>query len=81
MTVNIHDINTCEMPILQKHKVIKFDKQPNKTQHYACQNKDYTRTIFQLDYKYHTCKPGTKFHILKCPQTAQKSVILPKYST
>ncbi|MDR1992700.1 MAG: hypothetical protein LBQ98_04265 [Nitrososphaerota archaeon] len=60
------------MPILQKHKVIKFDKQPNKTQRYTCQNKDYTRTIFQLDYKYHTCEPETKFHILERPLNGSK---------
>jgi transposase-like protein len=46
-------------------KVVKFGKQSNGAQRYACRNEECSRSVFQLDYKYHACEPGVKFRILE----------------
>jgi transposase-like protein len=46
-------------------KVVKFGKHPRGAQRYACQNEECSRSIFQIDYKYHACEPGMKLLILE----------------
>ncbi|MDR2699453.1 MAG: hypothetical protein LBC12_01310 [Nitrososphaerota archaeon] len=56
---------SVKCPYCGSTKVVKFGKHPNGAQQYTCHNKECSRSIFQLDYKYHACAPGIKFRILK----------------
>jgi transposase-like protein len=56
---------TVKCPYCGSTKIVKFGKHPTGVQRYACHNKECSHSIFQLDYKYHTCEPEMKFHILE----------------
>jgi transposase-like protein len=56
---------SAKCPYCGNVKVVKFDKQPNGAQRYACRNEECSRSVFQLNYKYHACEPGVKNRILE----------------
>jgi transposase-like protein len=56
---------SVKCPYCGSAKVVRFGKQPNGVQRYACRNDECSRSVFQLDYKYHACEPGVKFRILE----------------
>jgi transposase-like protein len=58
-------LSSVKCPYCGSTKVVKFGKHPTGVQRYACHNEECSRSVFQLDYKYHACEPGVKFRILE----------------
>jgi len=56
---------SVKCPSCGSTNVVKFGKRPDGVQRYACRNEKCSRTVFQLDYKYHAYEPGVKFRILE----------------
>ncbi|MDR2204236.1 MAG: hypothetical protein LBE76_08115 [Nitrososphaerota archaeon] len=56
---------SVKCPYCGSTKVVKFGKHLTGVQRYACHNEECSRSVFQLDYKYHACESGVKFRILE----------------